>query len=145
VTTTSTTTSTTTTTTTTTSTTTFQMQHDIPFVEGWSSTSTTTTSTTTAPSYPYEWGVGRKAGLSHPSAELVSVVIPTPTAGMGPYSLKTYVQVDDKLGIFDGDNENKIEDGTNLNDWNVLAPENAASYSTTTTSTTTTSTTTTTL
>ena len=135
---------------------TFTFQHPIPYVCGWSSTSSTSTSTTAIPSYAYEYGVQRKGGLSLPTdaqgkTDKVQVVLPTPAAtDMDPYSLKSYVEIDGALGIFDGAGRNRYEDGQTIVDWNVLSPENAGSVSsttstTTTTTTTSTSTTTTTL
>ena len=105
----------------------------------------TTTSTTTAPSYEYLFGVPRKSGLTYTAADKVPVVLPTASAtDMDPFSLKTYVPFDNRLAIFDGAGENKIDDMTSVYSFSVIAPENTPSFSTTTSTTSTTTTTTTT-
>jgi hypothetical protein len=76
----------------------------------------------------------------------VPVYLPAPTSGVNQFSLKCYADVDGRTGIFDGTGANKIETGTYLYDFTVLAPQNAMriTVTTTTTTTTTTSTSTTT-
>lgn len=144
MTTTSTSTTTSTTTTTSTSTTTFTSPHFIGFAEGYESTSSSSTTTTTQPSYAYEWGIPRKAGLDYPEDEKVDAVLPTASkTDLDPFSMKTFVDFDGNVLVVDGAGANFIDDGQNIFALDELAPQHVASVSSTT-STTTSSTSTTT-
>ena len=105
-------------------------------MEGWFSTSSSSTTTTTVPSYVYEWGVPRKTGLTVPTSEKITIVLPTAAAtDMDPFSLKTYVPIQGRVGIFDGAGANRLETGTNVYDFTVIAPQNKPSVSSSTSTT----------
>jgi hypothetical protein len=65
------------------------------------------------------------------------VILPTATAtDMDPYSLKTYVDIDGSVGIFDGAGANRLDDTANLYGFTSIAPQHQASVSSTTSTTT---------
>ena len=73
------------------------------------------------------------------------MVLPTPSAtDFDPRSLKTYVDIDGRVGIFDGAGENRLDTGSNVYDFTVLAPAIRPSVSSTTSTTSTSTTTSTT-
>ncbi len=128
-----------------TTTTTFTAPHYIGFADGYETTSSSSTTTTSPPSYDYQWGIPRKSGLTYPAAEKVPLARPAASAtDFDPFSMKTFVDIDNAVAIFDGAGKNRLDDGGAVRDFTELAPQHVASVSSTT-STTSTSTTTTTL
>jgi len=105
-------------------------------VEGWWSTSSTSTTTTIQAGFAYPKGLTLKGGLSYPS-DSITIVLPTASSTtMDPFSLKTYADIDGRVGIFDGAGANRVDTGTNVYDFTVLAPQAQPSISSSTSTTT---------
>ena len=115
---------------------TFSYQWEIGFIEGRTPTQSSSTTTTAPVAYAYPWAAPRTAGLSFTAGDKVTVIVPTPATLAGGFSLKSYVDFDGWTGFFDGDGANKLDTGTALFDFTVLAPHNTPSFSSTTSTTT---------